>query len=221
MNISATHLSALGALFAVIGAIVSAFAAYKSSTDQAANREKLLVAAETNVTLSERNLQLSEQLQLALSGGDSYPTVAILRSVHLQDLNSLVMSLSVKGKYPLYDARINISNITTKVPTSYASDPAGFSHAIRERSIELLPSVRAVDTFSANSDVMIAVIKMDEAAQEQRFRVSVQARNGRFSQEIEMKKSEGKGWHTKGHRIFKSSTAGEVLIEEFPFGSPR
>ena len=95
-------------LLILVGIMLIAVGTYRSASDQEKTEKSLLDATQKNGELSAKLAEDTEKSLVYITGGDGF--VYLLPQISGDDQNKLNFFVSSKGKFPLYDVSINISD---------------------------------------------------------------------------------------------------------------
>lgn len=152
-----------GVLFVLIGAAFAALGTYFNYLDQAKNQNLLNQK-------NEEIIRLTQNALASVTGGSNFPFLDILQ----RDTDQLALCVGSGDLFPLYDICVRIVDLDTA-----------------EKSQDIIGKSVVVGDLPANSAYpvgMLTVVGMNAV----RLNVFFSARNGRVTQEVRLKKFEGK-----------------------------
>lgn len=206
-------------VIALIGAILAATGAWmtqiQSQRESARLQSELREKAETIATLQEELKEKAQETLNYQTGGDSYPSISFIG--FRSDDTSTEFNVQVwnHGDYPMYELNIFLDPTLEEWETATPSAGTGTSfqdlglrameQTKKSGPIELSPGERQVlGSFKVDS-----IDKLD-------FSISMQARNGYWSQTLRYRKVESEWIESSQIR----TNTGEVLLEYSRDGYP-
>jgi hypothetical protein len=129
--------------------------------------------------------QLSEEQIHESTGGDSFCFVTF---VTLGPLDTLVANINHRGRYPLFQVRISITDVTALTPALKSGNLDAINATRR-----YIPVIEFLSRAAPSQD--IAVYKVDPTVEHKSFLIDIVARNGFFTELLHYKRLDGnRGW---------------------------
>ena len=170
-------------MLVLVGALLSALGAFLANVRQ--NQEQLKSAndrAEFESALrakSDEIAELNKTIAASITGGDSFCYYSLTNF----GTDSAIASVLPEGNYPLYDVVIRIADVEDLININKKP-------SITVKELFSKDKVINLGNLSGKQAVILGTLKLPRS-DNVRYSISITARNGMFSEEIQLKKVKG------------------------------